>query len=257
MKVTSLQLPVIEGDKQAALESACQSILEAKGSDLIVLPELWNIGFMDFSSYISLAEKTNGATLSMLKELAQKVSAYIHSGSIVEEDGGKYYNSSFLIGPNGSVLAKYRKIHLFGYGSQERTILTAGRRVRVLQTEIGTFGLATCFDLRFPELFRNMVTMGAEVYLVSSAWPMQRLEHWRLFNKVRALENQCYLISANSCGVSCGCTFAGNSMVVHPDGHILAEAGKGKEMLQCEIDLKDVAQVRYDFPSLASRTSWL
>lgn len=257
MNVTSLQLPVNEGNKEASLESAFQAILAKRGSDLLLLPELWNIGFMNFSSYISSAEKEDGPTLSMLREVAQTTNSYIHSGSFVEEESGKYFNSSYLLGPNGKVLCRYRKIHLFGYGSQEKTLLTAGDGIAVVQTELGCFGLATCFDLRFPELFRNMVDKGAEAFLVTSAWPMARHEHWRLFNQVRAVENQCYLISANSSGVSCGCTFAGTSMMVDPDGTILGEAGVGAETLTCEVNIGDVAERRLEFPALSSRSSWL
>lgn len=257
MKVTSLQLSVIEGDKSASIEFAFQAISASKESDLILLPELWNIGFMDFSTYISSAEKEDGPTLSMLREAAQAMNAYIHSGSFVEEDDGKYYNSSFLLGPNGNILGKYRKIHLFGYGSREHKILTAGSRAVVVETELGALGLATCFDLRFPELFRNMVEKGAHVFLVTSAWPMARLEHWRLFNQTRALENQSYLISANSSGTSLGCEFAGHSMVVSPEGSILSEAGKETQCLNCEIDLDAVVTVRQEFPALSSRSNWL
>lgn len=257
MKVTSLQLQVVEDDKEAVLETTYQAILNCQGADLVLLPELWNIGFMDFPSYISLAEKEDGPTLSMLREVAQKKNIHLHSGSFVEEDGGKYYNSSYLIGVNGEILQKYRKIHLFGYDSHESSILTAGADIAVVSTDIGVFGLATCFDLRFPELFRHLVEMGAEAFLVPAAWPMIRRDHWRLFTQARALENQCYLISANSCGASCGTALAGTSMVVHPRGDIVAEAGLEGEVLSCEVDMDEVAEARRAFPSLSSRNQWL
>ncbi len=108
-------------------------------------------------------------------------------------------------------MGKYRKIHLFGYNSQETQILSPGEDVVVVDTPFGKIGMATCFDLRFPELFRAMVDKGVELFMVCSAWPYPRIEPWIMLNRVRALENQAYLISANSCGMNCGSQFVGHS----------------------------------------------
>ena len=257
MLVASIQIGVVENDKTTTIEKAVEKIRQARGADLIVLPEIWNIGFMSFDRYLPEAEDQNGPTLAQLRGLASEMEAYLHTGSFVENDGGKYYNSSYLISPNGEIIANYRKLHLFGYNSKEDQILSRGDTVVVAETSLANFGLATCYDLRFPELFRRMVEKGAEIFLVCSAWPYPRLEHWIMLNRVRALENQCFLVSANSVGLNMGTQFVGHSMMVDPWGVILASGGDEEVILQAEIDLHDMISARERFPALADRLDWL
>lgn len=127
----------------------------------------------------------------------------------------------------------------------------------VVNTPLGNFGLATCYDLRFPELFRRMVEKGAQVFLVCSAWPYPRLEHWIMLNRVRALENQCFLFSANSVGPNMGSVFVGHSMMVNPWGVILASGGDDEVILRTEVDLKEAESARTRFPALEDRLDWL
>ncbi|MGC8491990.1 MAG: carbon-nitrogen family hydrolase [Syntrophobacteraceae bacterium] len=257
MKVCSIQMAVIEEDKRAAIDKAVEAVSRCRGADLVILPEIWNIGFLSFDRYIAEAESREGPTLTAMRAAAKDIGVFLCSGSFVERDGGNYYNSSFLIGPNGDILASYRKIHLFGYNSRETEILTPGNRLSVVQTPLGTIGMATCFDLRFPELFRAMVDRGAEVFLICSAWPAPRLEHWILLNRTRALENQCFLISANCAGSNRGVQFAGHSMVVDPWGAIAADGGDVETVVSSEIELAAVHDARRDFPALAGRVGWL
>ena len=257
MQIASIQMAVVEDDKAATIDKAVSRIREAKGADLIILPELWNIGFMSFERYVSEAEGKDGPTLSTFRNLARELKVHLHTGSFVEEDGGKYYNSSYLLSPEGDILANYRKVHLFGFNSKETQILTRGDRMVVAETELGTFGLATCYDLRFPELFRRMVEKGAEVFLVCSAWPYPRLEHWIMLNRVRALENQCFLVSSNSAGMNRGSQFVGHSMIVDPWGIMLASGGDEEVIVRSEIDLSEVKGARERFPALADRQGWL
>ncbi len=257
MKVASIQMAVVEGDKRATLDKAVSMIRQAGDADLVILPEIWNLGFMEFDRYVPEAEKEDGPTLTALRETARETGAFIHTGSIVAEYGGKYYNSSYLLSPQGEILANYRKIHLFGYGSRETEILTSGEEIVVADTELGRLALATCYDLRFPELFRRMMDLGAQLILVCSAWPYPRLEHWIMLNRVRAVENQCFLVSSNSTGPDKGFTYAGHSMHVDPWGIILASGGDEEVIVRSEIDLPQVAQAREKFPALADRKDWL
>ena len=257
MQIASIQMAVVEDDKNATLEKAVDLIRDAGDADLIVLSELWNIGFMSFERYVSEAEGKDGPTLSTFRELAKELKVHLHTGSFVEEDGGTYYNSSYLLSPTGKILANYRKVHLFGFNSRETQILTRGQEVVVAETELGPLGLATCYDLRFPELFRRMTEKGAEVFLVCSAWPYPRLEHWIMLNRVRALENQCFLISSNSAGMNKGSQFVGHSMVVDPWGIILASGGDEEVIVRSEIDRREVKSARKRFPALTDRQEWL
>ena len=257
MKVASIQMSVTEGDKTATIEKAVENIHRCEGVDLIILPEIWNIGFMSFDRYIPEAENSEGQTLTRLRESAKQIDVYLHTGSFVEEKDGKYYNSSYLISPNGGILANYLKIHLFGYNSQETRLLTPGDKIVAVDTPLGKIGLATCYDLRFPELFRKMVAQGTEIFLVCSAWPYPRLEHWLMLNRVRALENQCFLISSNSVGLNQGIQFVGHSMITDPWGTVMAGAGDNEIIIKAEVDLDNLNAARNQFPALADRTDWL
>ena len=257
MKVASIQLSVVEGDKDATLKKAKHAIEESYDADLVILPEIWNIGFMSFDQYVDKAETIEGPTPSLMRSLAQEKCIYLHTGSFVEKEKGKYYNTSLLLSPDGEILARYRKIHLFGYNSKETQILSPGEEIVVADTPFGKIGMATCFDLRFPELFRAMVDKGAQYFLVCSAWPYPRIEPWIMLNRVRALENQCFLISANSAGINCGSQFVGHSMVIDPWGTILAGAGDEEMIVKTDIDPAKVAQARETFPGLAGRKDFL
>jgi len=257
MQVASIQLSVVENNKSATIEKAVESIHRARGADLIVLPELWNIGFMSFERYVPEAEDRNGPTLTALRHAARELKVHIHTGSFVEKEGGKHFNSSYLLSPLGEILANYRKIHLFGYNSRETQLLNHGNQVVVADTPLGKLGLATCYDLRFPELFRRMVDKGAELFLVCSAWPYPRLEHWIMLNRIRALENQCFLVSANSAGMNEGSHFVGHSMMVDPWGIILASGGDDEGIIRSDMDLREVKSARERFPALADRLPWL
>ncbi|MCK8600634.1 carbon-nitrogen family hydrolase [Desulfoferrobacter suflitae] len=257
MQVASIQMSAVDEDKSKTIDKATGLIRSCRGSDLIVLPEIWNVGFMSFDRYIPEAESRDGPTLSALRELAAELKAYLHSGSFVEKDGDHYYNSSYLISPKGDLLGNYRKIHLFGYHSLEAQILTAGKRISVVATPLGRIGMATCYDLRFPEFFRRMIDLGAELFTVCSAWPQARLEHWLLLNRVRALENQSYLISANSVGFDQGILMAGRSMTVDPWGIAIASAGDHEVILKAQVDRARVDRARAQFPALQDRVDWL
>ncbi len=257
MKIASIQFSVVENDKKATQLKAETAIKKCREADLIVLPEVWNIGFMSFEQYINEAEKIDGPTISLLQNLAQDVSAFIHTGSFIEKDDDQYFNTSLLLSPDGDILAMYRKIHLFGFQSKETQILTPGTTPITVSTPLGNIGMATCFDLRFPELFRTMVDHGAQLFLVCSAWPYPRLDPWILFNRVRALENQCFLISANACGMNNGVQFTGHSMVVDPWGIVIKTAGETEKIVKTDIDLAKVKEARETFPALAERKDFL
>jgi predicted amidohydrolase len=253
MRIASIQLNVVEESKDKALEHASQMIRQCRGADLILLPELWNIGFMSFDHYRNEAETQEGPTLTLLRTLARELFCHLHTGSFVEKRGERLYNSSFLLDPKGEILGSYQKIHLFTHQSQEAEILTPGTSITVVPTEFGSFGLATCYDLRFPELFRKMLDQGAEFFLISSAWPSPRLEHWLLLNRTRALENLSCLISSNCVGVNRGVQFVGHSLIVDPTGQIIAGSNDEECIIRAEVDRDIVSRSRAEFPALKDR----
>lgn len=253
MKVTSIQMERTTMSKAEATAHALTLVDQASSSDLILLPEMWPSGFFCFDRYPVDAEPIDGPVVQAFRKKAAAIRRYILMGSFVERAADELFNTSLLIDSQGRVAAVYRKIHLFGYQSSERDLLTRGREVVVTDTPWGRVGLATCYDLRFPEQFRKMVDLGAVAFLVVSAWPAARLEPWVIFNRVRAMENQAFLVSSNCAGLDAGSRYAGNSMVVDPMGNVLARGGDRECLITHAIDIDQVASVRKEFSALHDR----
>jgi predicted amidohydrolase len=145
-------------------------------------------------------------------------------------------------------------MHVFGYESLETEILSAGTSVSAGAVDgLGRVGMTTCYDLRFPELYRQIVDRGTEMVIVPAAWPAARLAHWRLFTQARAVENQMYLVACGAAGSQRGVQLSGHSVIVDPWGDVLAEGGSGEEILYADIDLGRVGKIRDEFPALADR----
>ena len=253
IKIASIQMTVGDEEKSKRLER-CEALLDrVKGSDLVILPEIWNTGYFSFDRYAQEAEPLDGETARRMSAKAKEHGFYLHAGSFVEKKDGRLHNTSVLLDPEGRRMAAYRKIHLYGYGSKESQILSRGNEVVVVSTPLGKIGLATCYDLRFPELFRAMLDQGAELFLVTSGWPYPRLEHWIMLNRVRAIENSAFLASCNCVGINRGARFCGHSMIVDPWGVILASGGDEEGILRAEMDLGKVSAVRGEFPAVSDR----
>ena len=253
MIVTSIQLAMTDQPKEKNVEHALSLIDQAPPSDLILLPEIWPCGFFSFDRYERDSESIEGPIVKAFKDKARKINCYIFMGSMVENDGEQLFNTSIFLNPKGDIVAHYRKMHLFGYQSEEASILTPGRDVVVANTPWGVTGFSNCYDLRFPELFRRMVDQGAKFFLVTSAWPQVRLEAWKLFNRSRAHENLAFLVSCNCAGANHGKKYAGHSMIVDPLGRVVAEGSDEEELVSARIDPKLVDTVRQDFPALEDR----
>jgi predicted amidohydrolase len=252
-RVASIQLEVTRAEPKAErVERAAGLVESLDRADLVLLPEAWNVGYFGFDRYAEDAETLDGPTVERLSKAARAANAWVLAGSIIERDGDRLHNTSVLLDRQGAVAGSYRKIHLFGYGSEEQRLLSPGDVVTVVETELGPLGLATCYDLRFPELFRAMVDRGTEAFLVASAWPYPRVEAWSVLNRARALESQAWLISANCVGDGCG-----RSMVVDPWGTPVAAAGDREAVLIADVDLESAGAARADFPALRDRVGLL
>lgn len=253
VKVSSIQLEIGDRSKEDNIKHALGMLDHVAASDLILLPEIWPSGYFSFSRYQGESEPADGPTIEIFRKKARERKCHILMGSFVENDNGHLYNTTLLLDPDGNTAARYRKIHLFGYQSDERKILTSGRDVVVVDTPWGPSGFSTCYDLRFPELFRLMVDRGAKFFLIPSAWPMARLDAWRLFNRARAHENLAYLISCNCAGYNSGNQYAGHSMIVDPLGKVIVEGGQKEEVVTAAIDPGFVDSVRAEFSFLGNR----
>ena len=224
-------------------------------SDLVILPELWPTGAFDLRLGIEHAQPLNGPLVGQLSQLAASTGTYIHGGSFVEVDAeGNFFNTAVVFSPTGGLLATYRKIHLFGFEGGEAALLAAGDELVVIDTPLGKTGLATCYDLRFPEMFRALTDNGATAVLVASGWPESRMKRWTVLAQARALENQTWLIGCNETGLhGADVQLGGGSIVTDPWGDILAEADSTPQVLYAEIDPSVPNEVRRNFPVLNDR----
>lgn len=240
-------------------------VAEHPGLDLVVLPELWAPTGFDYSNWERDAEPIDGPWASAMAALAAEVGVTLHAGSFVERlpeagaEAKSLANTSLVVGADGSVLATYRKIHRFGFGSGEPVLMEAGRGRVVLPLRLCDGGvvrvaLATCYDLRFPELFRLLLDDGAEVFVVPAAWPAPRVGHWTLLGQARAIENQCVMLQCNTAGTHGGTVMGGHSQAVAANGEVLGVLAHGDEgVLVVEVDLDATASWREAFPVLADR----
>ena len=254
MRVSLIQMPA---DGSAASPDPAHFVRgwveAAEGADLIVLPEMWHPGYFAFDGYARAAQDT--PTLwKALSETAAAVGACLHAGSLVEADGGRLHNTSVLFGPDGAELARYRKMHLFGFDSQEQRLLSPGDTAVVADTPLGRLGMAVCYDLRFPELFRRMTELGAVGFIVASAWPHPRVEAWSTLLRARAIENQAFVFACNGVGdTGYGATLCGRSAVIDPWGITVASLGDDPGFASAPVQLQEARTARGRFPALADR----
>lgn len=221
--------------------------------DLIVLPELWRVGFNHFDRYDTDAESLHGPTVQTLATLAVERQCMIHAGSIVQRAEDNLRNTSVLIDATGQIVHHYSKIHVFGYQSLETKLLTPGNQIYSAVTPHGVVAATTCYDLRFPGLWTELVGTGAEIVIVPAAWPASRREHWQILTAARALDNQVFVIACNATGTHGGVELGGHSRIVDPWGHVVIEADDTEGVTIAEIDPTLVHRTRAEFPVLADR----
>ncbi|HEX4129096.1 MAG TPA: nitrilase-related carbon-nitrogen hydrolase [Pirellulales bacterium] len=253
MRVTCVQLGGAWDSKDAALAEALACLDAARGSDLVLLPELWPSGYFSSERWAADAESADGPLVAALAAKAREIGVYLFTGSLVERDGSRLFNTSLLLDRDGRTVSRYRKMHLFGHQSQERRLLTAGEETVVVPTPWGLAGLSICYDLRFPELYRRMIDAGAELLLVAAAWPAARREAWTLLSRARAAENQAFVFACNAAGANKGVAIAGHSLVVDPVGKVVAEAGEAPCLLSVDVDPAMAGRWRREFPALDDR----
>lgn len=255
MRASLIQIAVNEGESVVSRRSrAADLVREQSGSDLVVLPELWTVGAFAYEQFETEAEPLDGPTYGAMAAAARDAGVWLHAGSFVERAGdGSLYNTALVLSPTGELAATYRKIHRFGFDQGEAVLMSAGESLTTVALPEQTLGLATCYDLRFPELFRGLVDAGATTMVVSAGWPARRRGHWTLLNRARAVEDQSYVLACGTAGTNGGVEQAGHSLAVDPWGEVLAEAGPGEEVLTVDLDPKKVAETREQFPALKDR----
>ncbi|MFE7275650.1 carbon-nitrogen family hydrolase [Streptomyces sp. NPDC057623] len=256
MRASLLQIDVNEGESVESRRVRVASLVreQAGSAELVVLPELWTTGAFAYEEFGSEAEPLEGPTYEAMAKAASDAGVWLHAGSIPERDPeGPLYNTSLVFSPSGDLVAAYRKIHRFGFDKGEAVLMGAGAELVTARLPETTIGVATCYDLRFPELFRGLVDAGAETLVVPAGWPERRRAHWTLLAQARAVENQAFVLACGTAGTHAGVPQAGHSIVVDPWGEVLAQAGPGEQVLTVEFDPGKVAVTRDQFPALKDR----
>jgi len=262
LKIAVCQMSVVESKEEnlTKAEEMLKRAAEDYNSDVLVLPEMFNCPYSNdfFPAY---AEAFPGESTDRLSSLAKELKVYIIGGSIPEREGDKIYNTSFIFDPEGKLLAKHRKMHLFdiavegGITFKESDTLGAGNHVTVVDTPFCKLGIAICYDMRFPELMRLMVEKGAEVIIIPAAFNMTTgPAHWDSLIKIRALDNQVFFVAASPArNLEAVYHAYGHSTIISPWGDIVARAGEGEEIIYGELDLEYVNKIRNQLPLLKHR----
>ena len=255
--LTLVQMDCLKGDPARNFERAEEFVADAagRGSNLVVLPELWSSGLdlenADAHASPLAADADEKGAFGRFAGLAKDFRVWL-TGSMLESRDGRLYNTLALYGPDGRLAAAYRKIHLFRLMAEEK-YLAPGEAGAMHELPWGCAGLAICYDLRFPELFRRYALEGARLLILPAAWPHPRRMHWRTLLRSRAIENQCFVAACNRVGATEDISFFGSAAVIDPWGETLIEGGETEALLTVAIDLDTVDATRKKIPIFADR----
>jgi omega-amidase len=250
MNIVGMQMDTVWEDK-AANHTKLAALLAAhppEPGSLVVLPEMWAIGFS--MNVAGISETPDNETERFLAAQAARYGIGLLGGVVTTGLDGLGRNEAVLFGPDGRETARYTKMHPFSFGTETRYY---GRGSEVVLFEWQGFRVAPfiCYDLRFPEVFRQAARRGAEVFCVLANWPQVRDAHWRALLEARAIENQAYVLGINRCGTDPQVAYSGHSLLFGPRGELLADAGTTEGMLFAHLDQAALRAYRRDFPVLA------
>jgi len=247
--VSMAQMAVVNSNPEENLRKGESFISEARqrGSDLICFPEMWTTGFNWANNERTAREHQK--VIERVAGLAQKYAIWINGSMLTLNEDGKVSNTSILFNPRGEKAGVYSKTHLFSLIHEDQH-MAPGRSLCTVETPWGRVGLAICYDLRFPELFRTYALKGVKIILSPAAFPYPKIHHWKILVRARAIENQLFMIAANQVGgedfgPDGKATYFGDSVIIDPWGETAIEAGETEErLLTAEIEVDQADQVR-------------
>lgn len=254
VKVALAQLTYSLGNVQANLVKAKEVIKQAtknEGVDIVCFPELFSTGYILNEEVFELAETIPGPTFEIFQQEAKEHGVTLIFGMAEYDRKGIIYNSAVLVEPTGLLQGKYRKTHLWG---NESKYFTAGHEYPVYKTNLGTIGVAICYDIEFPEVARILTLKGAEIIVCLAANPVSYEYDWDIYLRSRALENGVFIVGVNSVGKGEALTFHGDSKVVEPNGQVISSAGDEEILLIATLDLNKVQTQRKRLPYLRDRS---
>jgi len=230
-----------------------EHIVEDDRPDTVVLPEMWNTGYA-LTELERTADHDAEPSASFLSQLAKTHHINIVGGSIGNNRNGQFYNTSLVFNRKGELVYEYDKIHLVPMLKEHDYLIGGTKKARLFELDGIRMGLIICYDLRFPELARQLALEGAEVLHIVAQWPIERKDHWKYLQIARAIENQFYVISSNTVHANDTTTFAGESMIIDPWGETVAKGGsENEETIQATLQMDIVPKIRKDVPIFTSR----
>ena len=244
MKIAAVQLDVVLGDVDTNYAAAEKAIIRAArtGADIVVLPEMWNTSFYP-ANVQQLADDDGRRTKAFLTSLARTYHIHIVGGSVANCKADGVYNTTYIVNREGEIAGTYDKVHVFTPGGED-TAFHAGNRLNVFTLDGVTMASIICYDLRFAEWVRMAALAGAKVLFVPAAWPDVRIDHWRILNRARAIENQMIVVAVNNCGTAGNFHFGGHSMIIDPLGTVLGEGQEIPAVVTADVDIDSIASVR-------------
>lgn len=260
LRVTLVQLGA-GPDVQSNLGRLKRLLAGVGATDVIALPEVFALRGSD-QDYRDNAQSLNGPLINFMSSIAHRHNAWVLAGSIIEAAGKGVYNTSVLVNRRGEVHASYRKIHLFeaeietGQVIRESDTYMPGDSPVLTEMEGWKCGMAICYDVRFPELFRLYSAGGAHLFFIPANFTQRTgKDHWEVLLRARAIENQCFVIAPNQCGTNPETRVEsyGHSMVVGPWGDIITHIEEGEKAVTVAIDIHQLDQTRRRVPALSHR----
>ena len=253
-----VQNSAIIGNKQATIDNVSRLLapFEGKRFDFITFPEVWACGWCCETFKQNAETLENSETLDFLKQIALDFQATVFGGSFIRKvSENNYRNTCPVIDKYGNLRALYDKMHLFlQKGSEENKYVTPGNILMLVDTGWAKIGLSVCYDIRYPEIYREYSKHGAEIFINSAAWNRNKLEHWLIMHRARAIENQCYMVVADQCGKIKENEYnLGHSLVADAWGDVEYTLLEEEGCLEVELDLDRLKKLREDFPLLKDR----
>ena len=254
MKVSCIQMDVQLGQPEENHRLAEGLIRQAakEGPDVILLPELWDVGFFPKENLKELADPDCAKVKAHMGALAKELGINIVAGSVACLRGDRVYNTACVFGRDGSLLAQYDKTHLFSPMGED-DFFAKGDHICRFQMDGHDVGILICYDIRFPELTRSMTVPGLEMLFMVSQWPDVRVPHLQVLTQARAIENQMYLACCNACGKAGDTQYGGHSSVIDPWGTMLTQAGAAQEIITADCDFQVNAKIRASMHIFADR----
>ena len=249
MKIGLFQYSPEWENKETNKKKILEILIQAKSSfDLIVFPEMTLTGFSMKTSLAEPFDVNESPTLKFFTKIAKDLKISIVAG-FIEQENEKVFNTLFFVNSSGEIVGKYRKIHLFSFAKEDK-FYSAGNKPLIVDNQNLKIGLSICYDLRFPELFRVYAKSKVDLIINIANWPVTRVDHYVHLLKSRAIENQCFVIGVNRVGYGGKEFYDGRSSVFDPMGNEIVCVKDEEKLIEVEINLTQIKNVREKFPFL-------